>query len=277
MALTIAQKSAIRRHLKYGVVGQYAVSPGGAAFAQGTVGYRFFQAYGQLEYRMNNMNPDEEARLVGAPYGAVSLVGPTPNVGDTASITLSGGSIASPQTVTAVVVAPPANTPPALPLALSLASLINQNPVLQAAKIYALAPYGSGPYAQNAVPVPELGFRGPAGSLPFTVAASGTGLVYPAITADGALLPPGPTSLDGGNTILWGYIPILDGLESAYWTTSDNLDTHIADVWTARANEAGQRRSLYENTVQLLSDFLAIPINRDAKQRPRRSGGIAYI
>jgi hypothetical protein len=276
MALTLAQKSAIRRHLKYGVVGNYVVSPGGAQFAQGSVGYRFFQAYGALEYRMNNMNPDEEARIVGAPYGAVSLVGPTPNQGDTASITLSGGSIASPQTVTATVGPPTSGNVPALTVALTLASLINQNAVLQAAKIYALAPYGTGPWAANAVPVPELGFRGPAGSAAFTVAVSGSGLLYPSITADGSLLPPGPTSLDGGNTVLWGYIPILDALEAAYWTTSDNLDTSKTVEWSPRSNEAGQRRSLYENTVALLSDFLGIPVNKDATQKPKRSGGVAF-
>lgn len=275
MALTIAQKSALRRHLKYGVVGNYVISPGGAAFAQGSVGYRFFQAYGALEYRMNNMNPDEEARIVGAPYGAVSLVGPTPNVGDTASITLSGAGIAIPQTVTATVVAGP--DVPALTVALNLAQAINQNAVLQAVKIYALAPYGTGPYSENAVPVPELGFRGPAGAPDFVVTATGTGLLFPSITADGSKLSPGPTSLDGGNTILWGYLPILDALEAAYWTTSDNLDTTKADVWTARQNEAGQRRSLYENTVMLLSDFIGVEVNRDAKQRPKRTGAVSYV
>lgn len=275
MALTIAEKSSLRRHLKYGVVGNYAVSPGGAAFAQGTVGYRFFQAYGALEYRMNNMNPDEEARIVGAPYAAVALVGPQPNQGDTVSVILSGGNIATQQTVTVTAGPPVPSTDMRLPLILALAAAINSNPVLVAAKIYALAPYGTGPFAQNAIPIPEVSFRGATGAPDIVVATSFTGQCPPVIVATGQKLSPGPTSLDGGNTTLWGYLPILDGLEGAYWTTSDNLDTAQADVWKARSNEAGQRRSLYEQTVMLLSDFLAIPINRDARQQPRR-GAINY-
>jgi len=277
MALTIAEKSSCRRHLKYPVVGNYSISPAGAAFAQGSIGYRFFQAYGALEYRLNNMNPDEEARIVGAPYGAVALIGPQPNQGDTVSVTLSGGAIASPQTVIVTAGPPIPNTDMRLPLILAIAAGINGNPVLQTAKIYALAPYGTGPFANNAVPIPEVGIRAAAGvANQFTVATSFTGACPPTITATGTLLPP-TTSLDGGNTTLYGYLPILDALEGAYWSTSDNLDTAKADVWTSRSNEAGQRRSLYENTVALLSDFIGIEVCTFSRQKPKRSGAISFV
>jgi hypothetical protein len=272
MALTLAQKSDVRRHLKYPVMGNIMVSPGGGQFAQGFQGYRFFQAYGTLEWKMTNLAPDEEARLLGLAYGAVALVGPQPNPGDTISVTLSGGPIGSPQTITAVAGPAIPNTDMRLPLVLSLAAAINRNTVLQAAGVISLAPYGTGPYAMNAVPVPELSITAVSS---FTIATAGSGILVPTITANGILLSPS-TTLDGGNTTLWGFLPICNGLENAYFTTSDNLDTRKADVWTANPNEGGQRRSLYENQVQLMADFLGVPTFRQATQRPKRTGGITF-
>lgn len=272
MALTLAQKSNVRRHLKFPLVGNIAVSPAGGQFAQGNIGYRFFQAYGTLEYRMNNLQPVEEARLLGGAYAAVALAGPQPNPGDVISVTLSGGPIASPQTITAVAGVPIPNTDMRLPLALTLAGGCALNPVLQAAGVVALAPYGTGPYAESAVPIPEVSFSA---ATAFAIACSGTGILRPQITATGALVTP-TTTLDGGNTFLWGYLPICDGLESAYLTTSDNLDTRKADVWTANPNEGGQRRSLYENQVQLMADFLGVPTFAQATQKPKRTGGIMF-
>jgi hypothetical protein len=155
---------------------------------------------------------------------------------------------------------------------MSLAAAIANNTVLQAAGVIALAPYGTGPYAMNAVPVPEVAIKAPSN---FSISGVGSGVVVPQITATGIQLPPS-TTLDGGTTTIYGYLPILDGLESAYGSTSDNLDTAKADVWTARSNEAGQRRSLYENHCQLMADFLGIELFRNANQRPKRSGAVSY-
>lgn len=78
MALILAAKSSIRRHLNYPLIGLYKLGPGGATLAAGSAGYRFFQAYGFLEYKMNNLNPDEEARLTGQAYAAAALSGGQP-------------------------------------------------------------------------------------------------------------------------------------------------------------------------------------------------------
>lgn len=272
MALTTAQKSDVRRHLKFPVAGLLRISPAGGTLAQGAVGYRFLQAYGFLEYKMNNLNPDEEARLTGLAYGAIALTGPQPNPGDTLSGTFSGGGLVSPVTVTATA---PADNPQGNDARITLINLFaaaaGSNATLQAASMIVLSPYGTGSYSQNAVAVPEVGINCPS---VFTLAAVGTGLVVPQITATGALLPP-VTSLDGV-TNTYGYLPILNGLEGAYLSTSQNLDTIQADVWKGRVNEAGQRRSLYENFVQQMADFLGTQVYIHAKQRPQRSGAITY-
>lgn len=54
MALTDAQKADVRRHAGYPVYGSQVGS---------NAGYRFFQAYGTLEFRMSNLRPEEETVL----------------------------------------------------------------------------------------------------------------------------------------------------------------------------------------------------------------------
>lgn len=56
MALTTAQKVDVRRHAGYPVFGGTPSS---------FQSYRFFQAYGTLEYRMSNLMPEEETVLTG--------------------------------------------------------------------------------------------------------------------------------------------------------------------------------------------------------------------
>lgn len=275
--LNEAQKAAVRRHLKYPVAGLLRTSPAGGTLAQAGVGYRFFQAWGFLEYKLNNLAPVEEAMLTGLAYGAAALVGPQPNTGDQVSLTITPSSQA-PQVLTAVAPAPQfigANQPADMRLILcnALVNAAIANSILQQAGLVGLTPYGTGPFAQNAVAVPEVSFSAPA-SFMITGASSGTSGLTPQITALGTQIEPS-TSLDGVVTV-FGYIPILDGLLNAYGSSSQNLDTIKADVWTGRGNEAGARRSLYENWVQMLSDFLGTPVNTSARQRPGRTGAIRY-
>ena len=107
----------------------------------------------------------------------------------------------------------------------------------------------------------------------FIVSASGT--VYPAITATGERLPP-ITSLDDGITTLYGYLPICDGLEGAWMSSSSNLDTIRADVWTGRANEAGARQSLSSNWRAQMADFLNVPIWKSPNNVARR-GAMSFV
>lgn len=272
MALTLIQKSSVRRHLGYPVAGLVRLSPAGGTLASGAAGYRFTQNFGFLEYKMNNLNPDEEARITGYAIASFILSGPQPNLGDTITAIFSGGNIpiGNPQTVTVT-----AGTPQAgdgrLTIIAAMAAAVSLNPVLQAAGIIAVAPYGTGAFSQNAVPVPEIAFTS---AVNFNIAVSGTGQAAPQITSNGIQLPP-TTTLDGINTI-FGYLPILDGLEGAYASSSQNLDTSQADVWKARSNELGQRMSLYRVWQGMLSDFLGTPINPTKKNHASDHGAMKY-
>ncbi len=250
--LTAAQKSSIRRHLDYPVVGLLKSSPAGGSVASAFVGYRFFQTYGRLEWKLSNLNADEEARLVGLAYGAIALVGPSPNIGDQVSITLQGGAIATPQTLTAVAAA--GDSAPTLTLKLAAAAAANTT--LQAAQVLAVSPFGTGPFNQNELPLAEVAFEAPAAFE--IVNPSGTGVLVPQITAQGGFLSP-TASVDGVNT-LFGYLPILDALEGAWASASQNLDTIKAGPWLGRNNEIGQRLALYRNWQIRMSRFLEIPL-----------------
>lgn len=273
MALTDAQKAQVRRHLKYDVIGLMTMSPGGASLGNAAAGYRYFTAYGRLEWRMNNLQTSEEAILLGTAMGGISMVGPQPNPGDTVSVTLSGGSISAPQTLTTAPFAL-TGSDGRLVFCQQLAALAASSTVLRAAGIISMTPYGTGPFAAIAVPLPEVGFSSPTA---FTISAAGTGVIVPQVTSQGVLTPPS-VSLDGGVTTIFGYVNILNGLEAAYASSSDNLDTARADVWHARGNELGLRMSLYETWVGMMSDFLGVPVNpqRRRSNDPGRHGALRF-
>lgn len=270
MPLTWAQKSDVRRHLRYPVAGLVRASTAGGTLASGSIGYRWLQSYAFLEYKLNNLNPDEEARLTGAAYGAIAFTGPQPQQGDTVTVTLSGGGLTAPQTLTAVAPAPSANDG-RITIVNLLAAAGGSNAAMQVAEIQAISPYGTGAYSQNAVPFPEIAFTAPQA---FTLAATGSGVTYPQITANGALLSPS-ASLDGTTTI-YGYLTILNGLEAAFAGSSQNLDTAEASVWKGRMNEIGQRMSLYRMWQANLSDFLGVRINPHRFNNASNYGAMRY-
>ena len=273
MALTIAQKSGIRRHLGYPAIGLLRVSPVGGTLASAAAGWRFFEAFGFLEYKMNNLNPDEEARLIGAAMGGVALTGPQPDLGDVLSVTFAGGGLVSPVTVSTTAPAPNPNVDNRVTLINGIAGQVSINETLQNASFFAAAPYGTGPVSQNAVAIAEVGITCPT---PFTLTCSGTGATAPQVTATGGFLSPSAQLAGTRGPTLWGYLPILDGLESAYAGASSNLDTAKADVWSARLNELGQRTSLYEVWVDKMSDFLQVPRNSRRMGNPARRGAMSY-
>lgn len=274
MPLTLAQKSSIRRHLGYPVAGLAKTGQAGATLASGSIGYRWLQAYGFLEYKMNNLNPDEECRITGNAYGALALTGPQPAAGDTISVTISGGGLVSPVTLTAIAPAPDPASDGRITLVNLLAAAGSSNAALQAASIITLSPYGTGAYSQNSVPFPEISFSAPTA---FALSASGTGASYPQVTANGVLLPPFATvSSVTGAPVIYGYLPLLDALESGYLGSSQNMDTKEAGPWKARMNEQAQRMSLYVTYRNQLADFLGTMVNPDRRAKPQRTGSVRF-
>jgi hypothetical protein len=275
MAITIAQKSSIRRHLGYPVAGLARTGQAGGTLASGSIGYRWLQAYGFLEYKMNNLNPDEEARLTGNAYGAIAFSGPQPTPADTVEVVISGGGLLSPQTLSITAGPQVPGQDGRITVVNLLAAAGGSNPALQTAQIVCLSPYGTGAYSQNSVPFPEISFSGPKA---FTLTATGSGATYPQITANGILLPPFATVSDAiGATPVYGYLPLLDALEGGYLGSAQNMDTKEAGPWKARMNEQAQRMSLYQTYRAQMADFLGTMINPDRKANPKRSGAMQFL
>lgn len=272
MALTVIQKSAIRRHLGYPAIGLLRVSPGGGTLGAAAAGYRYFEAFGTLEYRLNNLNPDEEARITGMATGSIILTGPQPQLGDQFTVTFGGGPLTAPVAITTTAPATNPSYDNRINVVNALAGLVSTNTTLQANGFLAAAPYGTGPFSQNAVAIPEVGFTNP---VTFTLQCSGTGSSAPQVGSVPGPLAPSVQLITRG-PLVNGYIPILDGLESAYGGASQNLDTAQADVWRGRPNELGQRISLYEVWVDKLVDFIGVPRNSRRKGHPDRRGAMRY-
>lgn len=256
---TAEQKATIRRHLRYPAIGNLRTSSGGQSLANGGQGFRYFQAYGRLEFIMNNLQPWEEAQILGSAVGAIMILGNT-IPGDTVSVTLSGAGLVAPVTLTVTAVA--GDDP--VRLSNKLAATALQTPALIAAGFLSVTPYGTGPFAQNAVPLPEVAFFNAKSG--FTISTVATGQTGSAVTADGSAVTDPRATVDDSTqppTVLIGYIPILTFLEGAIIGSTQNLDTSKADVWTARADEPEVRIKLYNWWRRALSRVLEVPLWED--------------
>jgi hypothetical protein len=233
------------------------LNPAGGSFFDGSVGYRFNQAYSFLLWKLDTLNPDEEARITGFAYGSVLVQGNT-QAGDTITLAISGAALTGSQSFT--VTAGPQDT--ALTLAVAIANAVNQNLALTSVGFVAVAPYGVGPYSYRPglAPLSEVAIQN---AQAFTLAVSSTGYTSAALTTNGAQLHPRAVLTDPATNVVttyYGYLPILDALETGAVGTSEDLSTLKADVWTARMDELEEREKLYQFWRIRLSRFLYVPL-----------------
>ncbi len=243
------------------------------------INYRFTQAYGFLEWRMNTLMPDEESRITGKAYSSLIFIGPEPNVGDTAQVTFSGGGLSSPLTLTLTAtqelldVAQPTSADQAawatrlfnanigLGLASQMAALIAKSPEMVLAGFVAIAPYGTGPYSQLTIPVPEVGITN---DTPFTMTVANSGQMAVQVESGGDYLNPSISPAAMASPV-YGYVPILNYLETQYGNSIDILQIDTADVFKARKTVLAETFSLYQTWVQRLAEFMLVPVNPEAK------------
>ncbi len=291
MPLSMAEMSAVTRHLRYPVLGMMTTSTSGGSLATGTaVSYRYTQTYGQLLWRLNNLSSNEECRIVGKAYGAITFIGPVPNVGDASVITISGGGLASPVNLTltvtqqmidqatpqgrqAAIASQYFNANIGLGLAAQVSYLVATSAPLVAAGFVSNAPYGVGPYSQQVIPVPEVNITNPQA---FTISVVNNGLMALQVVSNGVLLSPSisPNQL---STPLYGYLPILDFMETQYANSTNILQIDTADVFKARKTVLAESLSLYQTWCQRLAEFLDVPLNVNRKGDFGKTSPRAYL
>lgn len=276
-------KSDVRRHLEYAVIGLWRSSPTGGLLAPMNNGMRWFNSYGNLEYKMNNLKPDEESRLMGAGFGAIGfnqgnpnyfLIPPVPSSSITVAIasTAFGGS--SPITHTYNTT----DTDTFLTICGAIAQQFANDPNYTSAGFQAINPFGVGPLgepnnATQLVTFPLVEFIGPTPQLTststspvavsFTITVSGTGSTIPQIINQGNPLSPSlTTNLTYPATKVWGYVPILNYLEDQMaGEVSDNLSVYKGNNATLRMSEMKDRQKLYKYYCRRMAVFLGIQMN----------------
>ncbi len=270
MALSKQDISNTARHLKYDIIGLNMNQQGGASMAYGGAGYRYFGFYGTLLFRLQQMAPNEEAMLTGRAYGSIAFNGFTyPAVGDSIQVAIVGGLITNPIVATVIVPQVAAGQSPwsLMNLAGALAQAFAIQPAFQAAGFAAIADYGSSPFSDTKILVPICSLIAPANTS-FQISATFTGSTPPQIIANGTLLPP-YLALSGpyGTAKVFGFLPILDYLESAMGGATQNLSLSRAEDAYFRNDEVDAREDLYEKYIDKLANFLGVPRN------PQRKGG----
>lgn len=238
-------KARVRAHLGVPVLG---VQNSGIS-----LGYRFTNQMGLLEYRMNNLQPFEEASITGNP-AAATIINGNPIAGDTVTITVNA---LSPLTYT-VTSADASAADPCGSVAQNFALKVMQTPAYAALVWATYTPSIKQPYPTAVKPNSTLILQALT-SAAFTVACTFTGSTAFVAYTQGSLPSPNVTMKEDSVT-LYGYVAICDYLEGKIAGASDLMKFSKADVTTFRGDEMQARRALYREWQKRLSDFLGIPL-----------------
>lgn len=252
-------KIRIRTHLGVPVQG---INVSGAA-----LGYRFFEGsqVGLLEFRMNNLQPYEEATVTGFPIASISVAGRMVT-GDAATITVNG----TPITYTVLLAdQAPVLTSTQTNVAASMAVAITNT----VSGVTAAANPPITNVAQGIFPSYATLIVRSLTSSALTVAASSTSSVAVHVVQQGAPIPMAYANQDTGTTY-YGYVPILDYLQSQTLQADSFAAFDKADVVTFTRSELGKRVQLYDYWRQMLADYFGVPIDPMGRNH-RSSGGLA--
>lgn len=211
MALDLASKAAIRRHLRL---------PAAGIGVQGqTYGVRaVFQGVSQLEQYMIALQLEEESIIRGVPYGAF-LVQTGNQVGDVLTVTINSTTYTyhvQPSDLIPTNVSSTSGN-----IAANIASLINQNPV--AGVMVAAGAIANPVVPSIALPTANQVSCLSVGGAVFNLSVSGPCMI---LLQNGTSYPfpqlPG-TDGAGNTTYTYGLLPVCNALESALLGASQNL------------------------------------------------------
>lgn len=257
--LTQTQKVAIRRHL--------GVPFAGTAQAGRLYGWRFTWYAEDLEYRMNNMQPPEEALITGATLGSYQIDG-RPTVGDLVTYTITDPTprtIAVPYTVTLqdfmlpASQVNPADSSPLYAIALNSALAINN-----AASQFGYAAVGVMPadlFSPQFMPpyFAEVLITSAGQNKPFTLTAAQTGTTNLLVSNPGSPTPVRAAPIDPitlAPTPVYGFVSLCDAYAMQVSRADLSLWLSKADVVDFRRDEVAARDQLYGYYCMKLEEVL---------------------
>jgi hypothetical protein len=208
MSLNLATKASIRRHLGIPAAG----TPG----LGNTLGLRAVTQAGQLELYMNVLQLEEEAIVLGRPYGSFIIYDPV-TVGDTITVIVVLGQPPNQQTVTVPYTIQSGDT---------ATSIAQKLPAL-------LTPPLAGITTQSITdPNAQVSMMSTIGTFVLSLSVMNGGSIGDtnvALVADGSVFPSPKYTVDDGNgdptlaVIAYGLLPVCDALESQLLNASQNL------------------------------------------------------
>jgi len=267
--VTTDQESEIRRHMGYPLIGSPSNVSAGPPYtntmgqAGGLLGFRFFEFYPLLQYRIRNISTDEDVQILGAQsaffslyqgfaQAQISLTGGPPVAGDFVTAQING--VASTYTF---IAADTLNL-----VATGLAAAINTQPTLS--PVVVALPQGPNVIIQARAFGPEanaLTIRAfSSQSVTVSTVQVGTSTTTTALT--GGKRVPGPLWLDPSSLVaqpIYGYLPIIQYCESQITNSASGMDTVKADVFHQRQTELAAREGLYRLWCKKLAQFFGVP------------------
>lgn len=271
MSITVSQRNEVLRHLGYPIMGspqtQSAGPPYTATFGQagGMLGFRYFEFYALLVYRLNNLAIEEEVALFGpgstffsgfytAAKAQINIVVPvSATPGDTITAQINGA--AASYTLIA------GDTAATISVGLELS--INAQPVISPF-VVSLA------VANKAIITARTpGFM--ANSLALQTFVQGSSLTASTTIGDGVTTtsvlnggsdPPGPVFYDPSQQLTmpyFGYMPIIRFWESQIPLASAGMKILKADVFHQRQDELAARVGGYQLWCKRLAQWAGVP------------------
>ena len=240
----------VLRHLGYPAL---AVNRSGTGSPGQVRNYVLNTTLYELQDRLEEIDVADEAKLTGACVGVVTLTGQDPVVGNTVSVTVNSGDLGSPETLEVVAVAGNSK----FDFSAELVALLASNQNLTGAGFIP-----GGAFQCSAVLNPDQNpsfiLRAPN---PFTLSVAASGRTTAFVSLQGTHVYPFATvskNSDGSPNVAYGYIPILNFLESCIAGVSINADVAKAGEYV-RGRELRERKEIQEIWKNKLSSFLGVP------------------
>lgn len=242
------QKVAIRRHL--------GVPFAGTAQAGRLFGWRFAIHVEDLEWKMSNLQPNEEQLITGNAVGSWGIYD-VPTIGDvlTFNVIDALGTHSVPYTVTFADLHPqqnivnPSEASVTFQIALNVATAINLALNARGYQASAAAPADIPAPPYFAPYFSEVIITGP-GPTVFAISASVVGTTNVIVQEQ---VYPSPVTAQINGTQLYGYVALLDALSMRVLSADLTLWIEKADVVTFRKDEVRARKAPYRYTAEMLS------------------------